>query len=42
VILETFEERNWTLASNDEEWNIYWASAGQVRNIFNPKTGYRL
>lgn len=50
VIMENYEERNWTPCNGDgifdhrllEDWNVYWALAGQVRNIFNPKTGYRL
>lgn len=39
-VINTFKYRGWIL--DDEDWNIYWASVGNVRNIFNPEHGYRL
>lgn len=43
VITANFDRRGWVRAAeNDPEWNIYWASVGTVRQIFNPDTGYRL
>ena len=30
------------LFSKKDDWNIYWASVGTSRTIFNPKFGIRL
>ena len=50
VILENFQERNWEpveeddgrTATHTDDWNVYWATVGNVRKIFHPKSGYRL
>lgn len=43
VVIENFIARGWTKADKEEEdWNIYWATVWNVRNMFNPKTGIRL
>ncbi|XP_077982372.1 polyglutamylase complex subunit TTLL1-like [Glandiceps talaboti] len=42
VLLGNFEKRGWVQASQDEDWNFYWASVQTTRNIFSVDTGYRL
>lgn len=43
VIIENMNERNWEKADEDEDdWNIMWANVNTVRQIFNPKFGFRL
>ena len=43
VVCHNFDRRGWVrCAEGDNDWNIYWASVGSVRQIFNPDTGYRL
>ncbi|CAD8200154.1 unnamed protein product [Paramecium octaurelia] len=46
VIIENFVNRGWTKSQDKEEdssdWNVYWATVWNVRNIFNPKSGFRL
>ncbi|CAK0894049.1 unnamed protein product, partial [Prorocentrum cordatum] len=45
VILSGFERRGWQRAGEEDEpqdWDLYWASVGTVRQIFNPETGVRL
>lgn len=45
VIIENFQNRGWTRTNEkeeDSEWNVYWATVWTVRNLFNPKTGFRL
>jgi tubulin polyglutamylase TTLL1 len=43
VVTHNFDRRGWTkCVDGDSDWNIYWASVGTVRQIFNPDTGYRL
>ena len=42
VIVTNFERRGWQKASNEEDWNIYWANAQTARAIFNPENAVRL
>ena len=42
ALVSNFERRQWLRSSNDDDWNIYWASVHTVKNIFNPDHGYRL
>jgi len=43
VLIENFNERCWEeLNDEDENWNMYWASVNNVRNIFNGKTFTKL
>lgn len=43
VIIENFEDRNWEkVDDDDDDWNILWANVNTVRQIFNPKFGFRL
>lgn len=43
VVILNFERRGWMrVPVDDPDWNIYWASVGTVKAIFNPDTGYRL
>jgi len=43
VVIANFERRGWQrVAIDDPDWNIYWASVGTVKAIFNPDSGYRL
>ncbi|EAR99457.2 tubulin polyglutamylase, putative (macronuclear) [Tetrahymena thermophila SB210] len=44
VLTDNFAARGWTRCGDkdDDDWNIYWATVWNVRNIFNPKSGIRL
>jgi tubulin polyglutamylase TTLL1 len=43
VVTLNFDRRGWQRVSDgDDSWNIYWASVGTVKQIFNPEVGYRL
>ncbi len=42
VVTINFDRRGWQRAAEGEDWNIYWASVGTVKAIFNPESGYRL
>lgn len=43
VVTVNFDRRGWQRAAEgDNDWNIYWASVGTVKQIFNPELGYRL
>lgn len=43
VVTLNFDRRGWVRISDaDPDWNIYWASVGTVKQIFNPESGYRL
>mmetsp|Transcript_16214 Transcript_16214/g.33282 ORF Transcript_16214/g.33282 Transcript_16214/m.33282 type:complete len:394 (-) Transcript_16214:26-1207(-) len=41
VICSNFERRGWTRTDGDD-WNIFWATVGTVKQIFNPESGMRL
>jgi tubulin polyglutamylase TTLL1 len=40
-ITANFEKRGFSRVYSDD-WNVYWASVGTVRSIFNPESGRRL
>ena len=42
VIVANFEKRGWLQSVNDMEWNVYWASVGNIKQWFNPDSGQRL
>jgi len=46
VIIDNFVNRGWLKSQDKEEdstdWNVYWATVWTVRNLFNPKSGFRL
>ena len=43
VVTLNYDRRGWTrTGDNDPDWNIYWASVGTVKAIFNADTGFRL
>lgn len=43
VVTINYDRRGWQrTGDNDNDWNIYWASVGTVKQIFNPESGYRL
>ena len=42
VIVANFEVRGWVHATNDVDWNFYWASTGSASHWFNPESGQRL
>jgi tubulin polyglutamylase TTLL1 len=43
VVTANFDRRGWQRCGDgDGDWNIYWASVGTVKMIFNPDSGYRL
>lgn len=46
VIIDNFLNRGWSKSADKEEdstdWNVYWATVWTVRNLFNPKSGFRL
>lgn len=44
VILATFDRLGWQRARGDDEedWDVYWASVHNVRQLFNPESGRRL
>jgi len=31
VLTQNFEKRGWIKASNDEDWNVYWANPWSVK-----------
>ncbi|KAF4323777.1 hypothetical protein JM18_001003 [Phytophthora kernoviae] len=41
VVMWNFERRGWT-RTDDDDWNIYWASKATIKSMFNPETGMRL
>jgi len=43
VVTLNYDRRGWERTKEgDSDWNIYWASVGTVKQIFNPESGYRL
>jgi|LauGreSBDMM110SN_4_FD.fasta_scaffold44582_1 tubulin polyglutamylase TTLL1 len=43
VVTLNYDRRGWErIKEGDNDWNIYWASVGTVKQIFNPESGYRL
>ncbi|CAE8608149.1 unnamed protein product, partial [Polarella glacialis] len=36
VLVANFENRGWIRSTNDEDWQVYWASVHNVRQLFNP------
>lgn len=43
VVTVNFDRRGWQrVGESDTDWNLYWASVGTVKQIFNPETGFRL
>ena len=43
VVTINFDRRGWQRAGEaDTDWNLYWASVGTVKAIFNPESGIRL
>ena len=43
VVTLNYDRRGWErIKEGDSDWNIYWASVGTVKQIFNPESGYRL
>ncbi|XP_014785678.1 polyglutamylase complex subunit TTLL1 isoform X2 [Octopus bimaculoides] len=42
VLLHNFEARGWVAVNPDENWNFYWASVQNIRDIFSVDNGYRL
>ncbi|GMH52348.1 hypothetical protein TrRE_jg6402 [Triparma retinervis] len=41
VICQNFERRGWSRTEGDD-WNVFWATVGTVKQIFNPDSGMRL
>ncbi|CAN0419475.1 unnamed protein product, partial [Laminaria digitata] len=41
VVVSNFERRGWAKTEGDD-WNIYWANVYNVKQLFNPETGFRL
>ncbi|CAN0536770.1 unnamed protein product, partial [Scytosiphon promiscuus] len=35
------QRRGWAKTEGDD-WNIYWANVYNVKQLFNPETGFRL
>lgn len=43
VVINNFERRGWIRATSDEDdWNIYWASVSTVKYIFSSESNIRL
>ena len=42
VLLANFARRGWTRATDDSDWNIYWASPQGTKAIFSAESGVRL
>ena len=42
VIVSNFERRGWAPCQAEYDWNVYWASVGNVKQWFNPESGIRL
>ena len=42
VLLANFAKRGWTRASEDSDWNFYWASPQGTKAIFAAESGVRL
>mmetsp|Transcript_41192 Transcript_41192/g.131825 ORF Transcript_41192/g.131825 Transcript_41192/m.131825 type:complete len:290 (+) Transcript_41192:167-1036(+) len=44
VVTANFERRAWTrwVPGEGDDWNVYWANVGTVKQIFNPDNGVRL
>jgi len=40
VICQNFDRRGWT-RTEDNDWNIFWASVQTVKQLFNPDSGWR-
>ena len=38
VICQNFDRKGWTRTEGDD-WNIFWATVGTVKQIFNPDSG---
>tara|TARA_B110000305_G_C19008973_1_gene434013 strand:+ start:114 stop:467 length:354 start_codon:yes stop_codon:yes gene_type:complete len=41
VICQSFDRKGWQ-RTEENDWNIFWASVVTVKQIFNPDFGYRL
>ena len=42
VVIANFDRRGWLRTSagdGETDWNLYWASVGTVKQIFNPDLG---
>jgi tubulin polyglutamylase TTLL1 len=43
VVTVNFERRGWQrCAEHESDWNLYWASVGTIKQIFNLESGIRL
>eukprot|EP00933_Yihiella_yeosuensis_P071269 TRINITY_DN79470_c0_g1_i1.p1 TRINITY_DN79470_c0_g1~~TRINITY_DN79470_c0_g1_i1.p1 ORF type:complete len:150 (-),score=24.18 TRINITY_DN79470_c0_g1_i1:14-463(-) len=42
VVVSNFERRGWLRSSNNQDWNIYWASVVNLRQLFDPSSSRRL
>ena len=42
VLLANFARRGWTRATDDSDWNLYWASPQGTKAIFSAESGVRL
>ncbi|XP_050422044.1 polyglutamylase complex subunit TTLL1-like [Adelges cooleyi] len=42
ALMANFQNLNWTLVSEDKEWNFYWANTQTTRALFNPGNRHRL
>ena len=42
VLLTNFARRGWTRATDDGDWNFYWADKEGTRQIFSAESGVRL
>lgn len=42
VVLNNFQNRNWTEVDPREHWNVFWASTASTRTIFSVEHGIRL
>ena len=41
VICQNFDRKGWMRTEGDD-WNIFWATVGTVKQIFNPDSSMRL
>jgi tubulin polyglutamylase TTLL1 len=39
VLLTNFARRGWTRATDDGDWNFYWADKEGTRQIFSAESG---
>eukprot|EP00957_Ditylum_brightwellii_P063992 4854380-Ditylum_brightwellii.AAC.1 len=42
ALCENFERREGWTHTDDDDWNVYWASVSTVHALFNPEKGKRL